>query len=215
MKNSPFDKIFSKFRLKSEDGKKPTRMAYVLLVALFGLLILIVGNFFSKDQTQSQGFQPEPENPPAEQEQETFLQKDKAGDQAMMAEVEKHYEKELGKLLERIKGVSEVDVMVNLESTEIKIYEKNTTTGKQITDETDKNGGERRIEDLTKDQQVVLTRKGDQEVPLLVQTKKPKVSGVLIVANGVDHMEVKKWVLEAVSKGLDVPTHRISVMPKK
>ena len=214
MKN-PLDKVFSMLRLKTDDGKKPTKIGYVLLVALFGLLILIVSDFFTKDQTQSQDFTPEPQNPPAEQEQETFLQKDKAGDKAMMAEVEKHYEKELSKLLERIKGVSDVDVMVNLESTEIKIYEKNTTTGKQITDETDKNGGERKIEDLTKDQQVVLTRKGDQEVPLLVQTKKPKVSGVLVVANGVDHMEVKKWVMDAVSKGLDVPTHRISVMPKK
>ncbi len=214
MKN-PLDKVFSMLRLKTDDGKKPTKIGYVLLVALFGLLILIVSDFFTKDQTQSQEFTPEQQNPPAEQEQETFLQKDKAGDKAMMAEVEKHYEKELSKLLERIKGVSDVDVMVNLESTEIKIYEKNTTTGKQITDETDKNGGERKIEDLTKDQQVVLTRKGDQEVPLLVQTKKPKVSGVLVVANGVDHMEVKKWVMDAVSKGLDVPTHRISVMPKK
>ncbi|QHE54323.1 stage III sporulation protein AG [Pontibacillus sp. HMF3514] len=202
-------------KLKSEDGKKPTKMAYVLLVALFGLLILIVSDFFTKESTQSEGFTPQEQNPPAEQEQETFLQKDKAVDDAIMAEVETHYEKELSKLLERIKGVSEVDVMVNLESTEIKVYEKNTTMGKQITDETDKNGGERKIEDLTKDQQVVLTRKGDQEVPLLIQTKKPKVSGVLVVAKGVDHMEVKKWVMEAVSKGLDVPTHRISVMPKK
>ncbi len=215
MKNNPLDKVASMLKLKSEDGKKPTKMAYVLLVALFGLLILIVSDFFTKESTQSESFTPQEQNPPAEQEKETFLQKDKAGDEAMMAEVEKHYEKELSKLLERIKGVSEVDVMVNLESTEIKVYEKNTTMGKQITDETDKNGGERKIEDLTKDQQVVLTRKGDQEVPLLIQTKKPKVSGVLVVAKGVDHMEVKKWVMEAVSKGLDVPAHRISVMPKK
>ncbi|KGX90485.1 stage III sporulation protein AG [Pontibacillus marinus] len=215
MKNNPLDKVASMLKLKSEDGKKPTKMAYVLLVALFGLLILIVSDFFTKESTQSESFTPQEQNPPAEQEKETFLQKDKAGDEAMMAEVETHYEKELSKLLERIKGVSDVDVMVNLESTEIKIYEKNTTMGKQITDETDKNGGERKIEDLTKDQQVVLTRKGDQEVPLLIQTKKPKVSGVLVVAKGVDHMEVKKWVMEAVSKGLDVPAHRISVMPKK
>jgi len=215
MKNNPLDKIASMLKLKSEDGKKPTKMAYVLLVALLGLLILIVSDFFTKESTQSEGFTPQEQNPPAEQEEETFLQKDKPADEAIMAEVETHYEKELSKLLERIKGVSEVDVMVNLESTEIKVYEKNTTMGKQITDETDKNGGERKIEDLTKDQQVVLTRKGDQEVPLLIQTKKPKVSGVLVVAKGVDHMEVKKWVMEAVSKGLDVPSHRISVMPKK
>lgn len=215
MKNKLVDKVFSAMKLKSEDGKKPTKMAYVLLIALFGLLVLIISDVFTKEPAQSQGFVTSEEKVKNNPEQETFLQKDKEDKSSIMADVEEHYEKELSKLLESIQGVSSVEVMVNLESTELKVFEKNTTVGKQSTDETDKNGGKRTIEDYTEDKQTVLIRTGDQEMPLLIQTKKPKVSGVLVVAKGVDHMQVKQWIVEAVSRVLDVPTHRISVMPKK
>ena len=94
------------------------------------------------------------------------------------------------------------------------MFEKNLITGKQITDEKDKNGGNREIEDHTEETEVVLVRQGDQEVPLQVQTKKPTVRGVFVVAKGVDHAEVKKWVVDSTSRILDVPTHRVSVMPK-
>ncbi|MYL33518.1 stage III sporulation protein AG [Pontibacillus yanchengensis] len=217
MKKGPFKSITSLLKLKSEDGKKPTKMAYVILIALFGLLILIVSDMFSSGETQNQQPTnlPESTSSPTEQEQETFLQKDKEPTESIMSEAEAYYEKELEKLLNSVKGVSEVDVMVNLESTEAKIYEKNKTVTQQTTEETDKNGGERTIDDSSEDSQVVLTRRGDQEVPLLVRTQKPKVRGVLVVAKGADHMQVQQWIVEAVSRSLDVPTHRISVMPKK
>src|SRR5690625_6556456 len=48
---------------------------------------------------------------------------------------------------EKIQGVSEVEVMVNLDSTNVKVYEKNLITGQQTTDESDKNGGTRKVED--------------------------------------------------------------------
>lgn len=210
-----FDKVFSLLRLKSEDGKKPTKMAYLLLVALFGLLVLLISDIFTNEPDQSQDTNTQQEAVQHNAEQETFLQKDKEDKASLMSDVESYYEKELSKLLDSIQGVSDVEVMVNLESTELKVFQKNTTVGKQTTNETDKNGGQRKIEDSTEDSQTVLIRAGDQEMPLLIQTKKPKVSGVLVVAKGVDHLKVKQWVIEAVSRVLDVPTHRISVMPKK
>jgi len=70
------------------------------------------------------------------------------------------------------------------------------------------------VEDETKETKLVYVRQGDQEVPVLVQTKKPEVRGVFIIAKGVENATVKKWVVESVSKVLDVPTYRISVMPK-
>ncbi|UOQ42559.1 hypothetical protein MUN89_11240 [Halobacillus salinarum] len=60
-----------------------------------------------------------------------------------------------------------------------------------------------------------MVRQGDREVPLLTKTEKPKVSGVFVTAKGVDQLTVKGWVVEAVSRVLDVPSHRISVLPKQ
>ncbi|MFC0522657.1 stage III sporulation protein AG [Pontibacillus salicampi] len=217
MKKNLLQKLTSLLKLKSEDGNKPTKMAYVILVALFGLLILIVSDMFNPGGRQEEQ-QPTDVTQPSTQDeatdQETFLQKDKA-ETSSLSQKEDYYEKELEKLLDSMQGVSEVDVMVNLESTEVKVYEKNTTVGTQTTEETDKSGGERKIEDVTEDKQVVLARQGDQEAPILIKTEKPQVRGVLVVAKGADHMKIQQSIKEAVSRSLDVPTHRISVMPRK
>ena len=111
--------------------------------------------------------------------------------------------------------MKDVTVVVNLEATEEKVYEKNNVTQKQITDETDREGGKRTVEDSSKDEQIVIIRDGEKEVPIVQQTKKPSVRGVLVVAQGADNITVKKWIVEAVTKVLDIPSHRVAVMPKK
>ncbi|KGX88843.1 stage III sporulation protein AG [Pontibacillus litoralis] len=213
----PFSKLQSLLKLKSEDGNKPTKMAYVLLIALFGLLLLIVSDLFATPKPSPSLIQDETNQANSEttsQEQETFLQKEQKQSNAL-TEKESYYEQQLQELLNAVQGVSEVEVMVNLDSTEVKVYEKNESNGRQTTEETDRNGGERTVEDVTEESQVVLTRKGDQEIPVLVKTEKAPVRGVLVVAKGADHMKVQQSIKEAVSRSMDVPTHRISVMPKK
>ncbi|MBM7552332.1 stage III sporulation protein AG [Thalassobacillus pellis] len=196
--------------LKKDDGKKLNKKGYIVLIGLVGLLLIIVSNIF-QGPSPSQSQIDMNKSPNINTSSNSVPEGDT--DEGI-AELEKSYEKELAPLLENIKGVSEVEVMVNLGATKEKLYDKNLIIGKQSTTETDKNGGEREIEDYSREQQLVLVRQGDQELPLLIQTKKPDVKGVLVVAKGVDHMEVKQWVVEAVSRVLAVPTHRISVMPK-
>ena len=131
-----------------------------------------------------------------------------------VSEIESNYEADLKSMLNQIKGVSEVEIMVNVDSTNVQVYEKDLIVGAQTTDETDKNGGTRNVEDETKETKLVYVRQGDEEVPVLVQTKKPEVRGVFITAKGAENIDTKKWIIESVSKVLDVPTYRISVMPK-
>src|SRR5699024_11603647 len=109
-------------------------------------------------------------------------------------EMEVHYEKTLQAMLNEISGVSEVDIMINIDSTNVQVYEKDLITGTQTTDELDKNGGERQVEDETKETKIVFVRKGEQEEPVLVQTKKPEVRGVFIIAKGAGNATVKKWI---------------------
>ncbi|MFD2045970.1 stage III sporulation protein AG [Ornithinibacillus salinisoli] len=188
------------------------KTSYLVLIGLVSLLLLLVGNIFS---TSSQEEQPNQDN-------RMHLEQDSNEDESEVetstsdvSELERSYKQDLEELLGEISGVSEVEVMVNLDSTNVKVYEKNLIIGQQNTNENDQNGGTRQIEENTEETQVVSIRQGDQESPLLVQTKRPEVRGVLVVAKGVDHATVKQWVVEAVSRVLDVPTHRVSVMPKK
>lgn len=185
----------------------------MLILALVGLMLLLVGKVFS----------PSDEEPPQqlaqqlESESEETAKPVRSEENATtsnIAELEDSYKKDLESMLNNIKGVSEAEVMVNLESTNIKVYEKNLIYGQQTTDESDKNGGTRKVQDSTEEAQTVLVRQGEGEVPLLIQTKKPEVRGVFVVAKGADHASVKKWIVESTSRVLDVPTHRVSVMPK-
>lgn len=184
---------------------------YILYIALGGLLLIIFSNFFIKDNTVENAPNIDMIEPQTK-DHSTEVINNKAED--IVSDVEKKYEEHLEKMLNKIKGVSEAEVMVNLDSTNIKIFAQNNTRGLQTTEESDKNGGQRKVEDQTEEVQVVLTRQGDQEVPLLIHTKKPAVRGVFIVAKGVDHGNVQLSVIDAVSKVLDVATHKISVMPK-
>src|SRR5699024_4155687 len=52
-------------------------------------------------------------------------------------DLEKNYEKDLRDMLENIDHVSNVEVMINLDSTKIKVYEDNLITSQQTTDETE------------------------------------------------------------------------------
>lgn len=125
------------------------------------------------------------------------------------------YENQLKEALEGIQGVGDVTVVVNVDATEKQILEKNSKTQTQTTDETDREGGKRNVEDSSKEDSLVIIREGDNEVPIVVETKKPEIRGVLIVAKGADNIQVKKWIVEAVTRALDVPSHRVAVMPKK
>ncbi|BBP90642.1 hypothetical protein BsIDN1_42600 [Bacillus safensis] len=92
---------------------------------------------------------------------------------------------------------------------------KKKSNKKTTTEETDKEGGVRSVTDQTKEEEVVIIKNGNEETPVVVQTKKPEIRGVLVVAQGVDNVQIKKTIIEAVTRVLDVPSHRVAVAPKK
>ncbi len=190
-------------------GQRPNKLSYFIMIGLIGLFILLVSNIFSSPKEQSTIPQQ-----PIQSEESTETSSAKKDETEIKQELEDSYEADLADMIGKIQGVADVEVMVNLDSTNVTVYEKNIIKGKQTTDETDTNGGKRKVEDDTEETEVVLVRQGDQEVPLLVKTKKPDVRGVFIVASGVEDPTVKMWVIESVAKVLDVPPHKISVMPK-
>ncbi|MFD1360667.1 stage III sporulation protein AG [Lentibacillus salinarum] len=208
-------KFIKKWLQHSDSADNPPKKAgYILVIGLIGLLLLIIGNIFSsKDEAEEspvEDIRDQAEEQPAD---ETFS--DKSSETSNISEVEEGYEDDLQDMLDQIQGVSEAEVMVNLDSTSVKVFEKDLINGQQVTEESDTNGGTRDVEDTQKETQVVLVNQGDKEVPLLVRTEKPDVRGVFVVAKGVDHATVEQWVVESISRVLDVPTHRVSVMPKQ
>ncbi|MCA0147657.1 stage III sporulation protein AG [Rossellomorea vietnamensis] len=192
-------------------GKKGKRLHYFLIVLLIGVAFMLISDLWSGDQGVEVAKQVDGGTP---EEVATFGSGQKESD-GSMRDYEDRYENQLKEALDQIVGVSDVYVVVNVEATESKVYEKNESTKTQSTDEEDKEGGKRSIEDKSREEEIVIVNNGDKEVPIVKETKKPKVTGVLVVAKGADNIQIKKWIIEAVTRALDVPSHRVSVLPKQ
>lgn len=129
--------------------------------------------------------------------------------------IERTLESRLKDVLEKIVGVGSVDVLVTVESTEEVVVERNKQETQSITDEKDKNGGNRHISSVSKDGQVVLYEVSGEKKPIIVKTISPRIRGILIVAKGAENVTVRRLIINAVEKGLSVPINRISVVPSK
>lgn len=199
----------------SSEKKPPGKYQYLVIVLIIGAAIMLISNLFLNNTATNElpTFNNE-KGKEVNEEVPTFGQKSSKQNDIIQS-YEDAYENQLKEALERIQGVGDVTVVVNVDATEKQILEKNSKSQTQTTDETDREGGKRKVEDSQKDDSLVIIRDGESEVPIVVETKKPEIRGVLVVAKGADNIQVKKWIVEAVTRALDVPSHRVAVMPKK
>lgn len=191
-----------------EVGKRKKRFRFLLLIGLVGVAVLVLASFFQvhpqENRKDPSFFQPKKESP--------SLPSTEVNDK--MDRYEKEYESELADILGQIVGVDDVSVVVNLDSTEEDIIHMDQRNSEQVTTEMDTKGGNRSIRNETDDRKPAFYQDRDGEKPLIVKKLKPKIRGILVVAKGVENLQVKAAVIEAIQRTLDVPVHRISVLPK-
>ncbi len=208
-------KVFKKEKQPNdeEQNKKPSLYMYMLVVLVLGV-VFMMGSEFLTNNSKTSSEKAAPVFKEEAQDVETFG-RDSSKAETTIADYERTFENQIKEALEAIAGVKDVTVVVNVDATEKKVYEKNKVIQKQITDETDREGGKRTVEDSSTDEQIVIVRNGEKEVPIVQVTEKPVVRGVLVVAKGAENITVKKWIVEAVTRTLDIPSHRVAVMPRK
>src|SRR5690625_234517 len=138
--------------------KLPKRYKYLVIIGLIGIMLMLVSSIFSNKQNDSIIEEQKPPLTVNENDLEDHEQIDKEEASTIIEQLEKDIENQLVTMLEASENLSDVEVMVNVDSTNIYIYEKDMMKGKQITDETDKSGGERKEEDDTEERNIVLVR---------------------------------------------------------
>lgn len=122
---------------------------------------------------------------------------------------------DLKNILKKIDGVGDVDVMMTFESGERKVpaYDENSQESK--TEENDTSGG-KRINNVNSDgSTVVMTSKDGTNEPFILTTYKPKVIGVIVVAEGAEDSKVKYDIEMAVSKIYDLSLDKVNVYSMK
>lgn len=124
---------------------------------------------------------------------------------------EYNLEEKLENILTKISGVGKVDVLITYsESNQIvAMYnEKQTATS---TEETDNNGGIRKIEETDSNKEIVYEEKNGEKTPITQKVIMPKIEGAIITAEGAGNINIKTNIIEAVSAATGLATYRIQV----
>lgn len=198
-------------------GRRIKAFRWLVLLGLIGAALLLLSSLLNMKPVDSRQ-QPEyapPGGIDAPPHEETVLPAGGGAKTDPIADIESELESRLKDLLETIVGVGSANVLVTVESTEETVVQLNEKTSQELTNESDRNGTTRHITQITRDGQVVLYELSGGQSPIVVKKLKPKVRGVVIVASGAENATVHKLIQEAVSRGLDVPMQRISVVPRK
>lgn len=190
----------------------------LVVIGLIGVALMVAYSFLNVKPVDPGGVTdlspPNDKDDPQQQEPAFIGNDDKNADP--FTDIESQLEGRLKDLLESMVGVGTAQVLVTVDSTEETILALNEKKTQQLTDESDKNGATRHITEVTNDGQVVLYEvSGSGQSPIVTKKIKPKVRGVIIVAKGAENATVHKLIAEAVSRGLDVPLNKISVVPRK
>ena len=127
---------------------------------------------------------------------------------------ERFLEQRLEDILSHVDGVGQVEVMIVLKSSEEKVWRVDRDTSYSITQETDQNGGSRRVESQAVTENTILSGQTGKEEPLLAKEMKPEISGVIISAEGGKSPQVQAEISAAVEALFDVPSHKIKVLKR-
>lgn len=190
--------------------KRVTVVRMLVLVGAVGIFFMLIQSYLPFKRIESVQ-QP----PQTELSSEEVFKSGQPSSDSPFANIEAALEDRLKEMLQKMIGVGKVDVMITVESTEEKIVERNINSTESTTDETDRNGGKRHLTTVTSDGQVVLYQASDGQQPLITKIINPRIRGVLIVAEGAEDAAVRKLIIQAVEKGMNVVPTRISVVPSK
>ena len=117
----------------------------------------------------------------------------------------------LEEILSKIQGVGEVKVFINYsESSEIiPMYNESTQTSN--TEETDTEGGTRKITQTDTRKEVVFEENDGSSTLITQSIISPKIEGAIITAKGANNAEVKAKIIQAVEAVTGLATHKIQV----
>ncbi len=119
--------------------------------------------------------------------------------------------KELETILSQMQGVGEVKVFINYSETSEVVAMYNETTKTSNTEENDKSGGSRKIQETDSQKDIIYQEENGEKIPITQKVISPKVEGAIITAKGASNVETKNNIIQAVEAVTGLATHKIQV----
>lgn len=119
--------------------------------------------------------------------------------------------KNLEEILSKIKGVGKVRVMITYSRTSQTVPLYNQDSSEKNTEETDTQGGTRKITETDTKTEIIYKEENGEKVPITQSVVSPTIEGAIVTAEGADNVEVKTNIIQAVEAVTGVATHKIQV----
>ncbi|MFA9397670.1 MAG: stage III sporulation protein AG [Clostridiaceae bacterium] len=172
---------------------KDKKNSNILIVLIIGIILILVGNFFSSIGSHD----------------------DAISNDNYTSNYEEKKKSELETILNSIDGIGETRVMITFESGEEKVPAVNKTDSLNTTQEQDNSGGLRETTGENNQETVVMQGSSGSSDPLILKTNNPKVVGVLIVADGASDSITKLEIKKIISSLFDINMDKVNVLEMK
>ena len=120
-------------------------------------------------------------------------------------------ETKLENILKEIQGVGEVKVFINYSESNEVIAMYNENSQSSTTEETDTEGGVRKIETTDMQRDIIYQEENGVKTPMTQKVIEPKIEGAIITAKGAGNIDVKTNIIQAVEAVTGLATHKIQV----
>lgn len=197
-----FNKYFELFKniIKNKGRKKVLENASVVII--LGIIIVIAGGAFFGSEKKV-----EVKNETNYEEQEVI----KIWGSPDKTELEERVEE----ILSQIKGVGKVSVLITYSASKEVVLAYETKIRENLTEERDTGGGTRNINQSEIENKIIYEDyQGGGKTPVILKEVYPKISGVVVVAEGVENQVIRENVFKATQALLEVPVHRIQVFER-
>lgn len=124
-------------------------------------------------------------------------------------------EQRLSELLSNVENVGKVKVMITVDGTVTKNVLQDGSRESEQTSEKDSAGGTRDSVSERSEGTTVFYDTGGENTPYVLSEYYPKITGVVVIAEGSGSGTVDLDILNAVQVLFDIPAHKIRIMKMK
>ncbi len=191
---------------KTEGNPKKTIENLVVFVIILVVTIVAINMIWKEDK----------QNPSEQDDTKVLAQKNQTIQEKESQVVEQNeLEQKLETILSKIEGAGNVEVLITYsQSSElVPVYNESSTVS--TTEESDQQGGTRKIEENTTQKEVIYEENSGQKELVTQKVINPKVEGAIILAEGAEDSTVKTNIVQAVEAVTGIATHKIQVFTSK
>ncbi len=194
------EKLKNIFNKDVGDNKKKIENLAVFLVIL--VITLIVINLIWNSDTEKKESTDDPNKKLAEVPNSEISVNAVAQDDLSL---------QLEEILQQIDGVGKVNVLITYSQTNEIVPMYNQDISQKDTEETDTNGGTRKITETDTKREVIYEENSGEKKPITQSIISPKIEGAIITAQGGNDTVVKANIIQAVEAVTGLSSHKIQV----